>query len=208
MHALIDRNLSTLYEQEFGKTFQGDEFYLADHGHVLPGVVYLEMVRAAGALADPKHVVTGIRNVVWSTPVLVDKEALLVRTAVQPGPQGIDFRIYSEQGGQRVDHAQGKLELGSSGNFRQESLDISALIGRSSGGEQEARAYYELLGSLGAELGSRFSGIQALYCNPFEAVSRLAVPDNLMTTLDHYQLHPTLTDGGLQSAVALPTGPG
>ncbi|AIQ30140.1 hypothetical protein P40081_19755 [Paenibacillus sp. FSL P4-0081] len=202
LHALIDRNLSTLYEQEFGKTFQGDEFYLADHGHVLPGVVYLEMVRAAGALADPKHVVTGIRNVVWSSPVLVDKEALLVRTAVQPGPQGIDFRIYSEQGGQRVEHAQGKLELGSSGDFRQESLDINAIIGRSSGGEQEARAYYELLGSLGAELGSRFSGIQALYCNPSEAVSRLTVPDRLMTTLDHYQLHPTLTDGGLQSAVA------
>ncbi|MEK4042694.1 SDR family NAD(P)-dependent oxidoreductase [Paenibacillus sp. FSL H8-0048] len=202
LHALIDRNRSTLYEQVFEKTFAGNEFYLSDHGHVLPGVVYLEMIRAAGALAAPGQTVTGIRNVVWSSPVLVDKQALEVRAVLQPGAQGIGFQIYSGQDGQRVEHAQGKLVLTSSADRLPESLDVSLLTGRCSGGEQEARSYYELLRSLGAELGHRFSGIQAFYFNPAEAISRLAVPEDLRPTLDSYQLHPTLTDGGLQSAVA------
>ncbi|WP_238651996.1 SDR family NAD(P)-dependent oxidoreductase [Paenibacillus piscarius] len=202
LHALIDRNMSTLYEQMFTKTYQGNEFYLADHGHVLPGVVYLEMVRAAGALADPRQTVTGIRDVVWSSPVVADKEAVQVSVSLQPGPQGLGFRICSGEGGDQAEHAQGVLELGKIGESEQERMDIRSIMERSSGGGQEAHAYYELLRSLGAGLGSRFSGIQALYCNASEALSRLGVPDNLRSTLDDYQLHPTLTDGGLQSAVA------
>ncbi|WP_410511162.1 SDR family NAD(P)-dependent oxidoreductase [Paenibacillus sp. BR2-3] len=202
LHALIDRNISTLYEQGFEKTFRGDEFYIADHGHVLPGVVYLEMARAAGNMADDKHTVTGIRNVVWSNPIIVDKEARSIKTVLQPGNQGIEFQVYSEQAGQRIDHAQGRLELGSSEAQHRENMDIAAVIRRCNGGEREAGNYYDLLGRLGAELGSRFRGIQALYCNPSEAISRLEVSDSLEHTLNDFLLHPTLTDGGLQSAVA------
>lgn len=202
LHALVSCNVSTLYEQAFETVFQGSEFYLSDHGHVLPGVVYLEMLRAAGELADPGRRVTAIRNVVWSNPVIVEREPKTVRTVLQADAQGIDFRISSAQDGQLSNHAQGRLELSGAEKRTLEQYDIEALLARCSGGETEARSYYGLLGHLGAELGSRFQGIRALHCNQEEAITRLGVPESLNQTLDQFLLHPTLTDGGLQSAVA------
>ncbi|AZS14161.1 type I polyketide synthase [Paenibacillus lutimineralis] len=202
LQVLIGRNVSTLYEQAFETDFHGSEFYLADHGHVLPGVVYLEMLRAAGEMADPGRQVCVIRNVIWSNPVIVEAKVRTVRTVLQAGPQGIDFRICSKQDGQIASHAQGRLEMGSTLAGATEKLDIGALIARYRGGESDARAYYELIGRLGAELGERFQGIQALHCGSEEAITKLAVLASLNPTLGQFGLHPTLTDGGLQSAVA------
>lgn len=51
LHPLLHQNISTLREQAYSVRFSGREFFLADHHvaqeMVLPGVVYLEMVRAA-----------------------------------------------------------------------------------------------------------------------------------------------------------------
>src|SRR2546430_10668356 len=48
--SLVQRNTSTLWEQQFSSTFHGNEFFLADHvisgQRILPGVAYLEMARA------------------------------------------------------------------------------------------------------------------------------------------------------------------
>lgn len=202
LHALIDANTSTLYEQEFTKTFAGDEFYLADHGHVLPGVVYLEMARAAGGLADRMRTVQAIRSVVWSNPIIVGEEKREIKTALRPGDQGVDFQVYSGEAEERTVHAQGKLDFATAAGTPPETMDIPALIASCQGGRREAEEYYELLGTLGAELGGRFRGIEALYCRESEAITSLAVPDSLAHTLKDYALHPTLTDGGLQSAVA------
>src|SRR5579859_1888314 len=55
LHPLVQRNTSTLGKQRFSSTFDGQEFFLADHQvqglRIMPAVAYLEMARAAIDLA-------------------------------------------------------------------------------------------------------------------------------------------------------------
>ncbi|MBZ9609083.1 SDR family NAD(P)-dependent oxidoreductase [Clostridium estertheticum] len=203
LHEVIDSNISTIYEQGFEKTFRGNEFYMEDHGHVLPGVVYLEMARVAGNLADDENTVTKIKNVIWSNPIIVDKDEKQVRISLQPNSNSIDFKVYSQNMGEREEHAQGRLEVSPlKSNENNEFIDIDQVMRRCKGGEEEARSYYELLSNLGAELGSKFKGIKEFYYNEKEGISRIDVIESLEDTIKDFLLHPTLTDGGLQSSVA------
>lgn len=51
IHPLLHQNISDLSGQRYSSTFTGREFFLSDHRikgqQTLPGVAYLEMVRAA-----------------------------------------------------------------------------------------------------------------------------------------------------------------
>src|SRR5205823_2764468 len=62
LHSLLDADISTSEAKCFTKLLTGKEFYLNDHRiydvPLLPGVVYLEMVRAAGKLASVTFEVT------------------------------------------------------------------------------------------------------------------------------------------------------
>src|SRR4051812_42866398 len=83
IHPLLHRNTSDLGEQRYGSTFEGTEFFLADHqvkpdgetAHkVLPGVAYLEMARAAivDAMPEwPEETVLELRNTAWAYPIVV-----------------------------------------------------------------------------------------------------------------------------------------
>src|SRR5437764_12999113 len=62
LHPLLHSNTSDLNEQRYRSVFTGDEFFLVDHQvkagdranqKVLPGMAYLEMVRAAVEQALP-----------------------------------------------------------------------------------------------------------------------------------------------------------
>ena len=205
LHAVIDSNESTLYEQCFKKKFTGEEFYIKDHGSVLPGVVYLEMVRAAGNLADRQSTVRKIRNVVWANPVIVSEEQNEVYISLQPNGNAVDFEVKSTgTNGEKVGHGQGKIfyarDAGS--NENPEYIDIEAVKSRCRGGREDARAYYALLETLGAKLGSRFQGILELYCNQDEAITCIGIPEELEDSFSDYVIHPTLADGGLQSSVS------
>src|SRR5262249_52429350 len=76
LHPLLQRNTSDFSAQRFSSRFTGREFFLADHRiqgqRILPGVAYLEMARAAVALAHG-GLAMGIRlrHVVWARPFVV-----------------------------------------------------------------------------------------------------------------------------------------
>jgi polyketide synthase PksN len=93
LHPLVQRNTSTLWEQQFSSIFRGDEFFLADHvilgQHIMPGVAYLEMARAAVAVAcglapggaadttpESGTLLVGqayrLHHIVWSRPLICD----------------------------------------------------------------------------------------------------------------------------------------
>jgi polyketide synthase PksN len=90
LHALLHENTSDLREQRYSSRFTGDEFFLADHvvlgERMLPGVVYLEIARAAiehGAgrelqpetgQAYPVAPPMELKNVVWAQPLTVSGE--------------------------------------------------------------------------------------------------------------------------------------
>ena len=121
IHPLLHRNTSDLNEQRYTTAFTGDEFFLADHqvkldGHasqkVLPGVAYLEMVRAAieQALPDrPEAMVLELRNIVWSRPIIITENREISIALVSNDDAQIDFEIYSQTADQNVIHCQGEV---------------------------------------------------------------------------------------------------
>ena len=88
LHPLVDSNVSTLNEQCFKSTLTGNEFYLADHivggQKILPGVVYLEMALAAGNLALPGKKVSGLQDVIWAQPLIVEDATVAVNIHLEP----------------------------------------------------------------------------------------------------------------------------
>ena len=105
LHPLLHENTSSLSEQRFSSTFSGEEFFLADHVlggvRVLPGVVHLEMARAAveQAIDSFQNGQTSIqlKNVVWTQPLVVSDESLHAHIRLIPEDNGqIAYEIYSD----------------------------------------------------------------------------------------------------------------
>jgi polyketide synthase PksN len=204
LHPLIDSNESTLEEQSFKKVFTGSEFYLKDHGGVLPGVVYLEMVRAAGNLASRQYRVAKLKNVVLAAPIVVNEAPKEVHVGLYPGDGHVDYTVStSEEDGQRTVHSQGRVIYEEHGAYREtEYMDIANILGRCRGGKDSAAEYYAHIESFDAHFGDRFKGIQEFYYNSKEAIARVGILPELERDCSDFVLHPTLMDGGFQAAVA------
>ena len=201
---LIDFNDSTFIEQRFTKIFSGEEFFLKDHGRMLPGVVYLEMARACGEAAYPGARVKRIKNIVWSNPITLGDKPEPVHIGLFPRENQVEWEVYTMEAKQRVIHAQGKLVYDASpeSSTPEEFINISQIMDRCRGDEKAAATFYQLLESLGAYLGPRFKGIRAFYFNECEALTRLGVVPELEKDYGQYLLFPTLLDGGIQTVVA------
>ncbi|GAV11581.1 SDR family NAD(P)-dependent oxidoreductase [Paenibacillus sp. NAIST15-1] len=210
LHVLIDSNESTLEEQCYRKTFSGEEFFIKDHSNILPGVVYMEMLRVAGNLANRSAQVKKLKNIIWVSPIAVNPgEPKQVTIGLYPEGDQIRFEVShrgddsSRQDESYTVHCQGRLiyENGVSIPAQPEFVDVSAVKERCQGGKEEADAYYQNLENIGVHFGHRFKGIQAFYCNQNEALSEVGIPPELEAGVEDYLLHPTLTDGGLQTVV-------
>lgn len=204
LHPLVDDNRSTLYDCRFAKTFTGHEFYIKDHKNVLPGVAYLEMVRAAGQLADGNRHVGKIKNFVWMHPIGFDGNPKEVCTDFYPSDDGIEFEVSTTNAadGQRTVNAGGKLCYGEGDGFEDERMDIKSIISRCGNGNDRAGAYYGRMEALRNAAGPRFRGLTEFYCNEEEGLSRLRVLPEFNDSIREYLLHPTLTDGAFQTVNA------
>ncbi|WP_127530132.1 SDR family NAD(P)-dependent oxidoreductase [Paenibacillus kobensis] len=204
LHALIDRNESNFAAYKFSKHFTGSEFFLEDHLHMLPAVVYMEMARAAGQLADVSSRVTHLSNVVFASPIMAAAGGVETETLLFPrDDETADFEIRTVSDTSRGAHAQGTLRFGSQvAGTASSSIDISAVMRRCEGGQEEAQLYYRHLASIGAPFGPRFQGIGAFYWNEEEALSAVRMPDGLEQEQSKYALHPTYADACLQTVIA------
>ena len=132
LHPLIHRNVSTLAEQKFASRFSGEEFYLADHvvetQKILPGVAYIEMARAAGALAG-KAPVRIIRNLTWERPLIVGRGGQEVEIALVPVSNEIKFAVTSVGPDRSIVHCTGKLAY-TSDTSAPDVVDVTAIRDR------------------------------------------------------------------------------
>ena len=77
---------------------------------VLPGVAYLEMVRAGVEEAWPgerKGKVLELRHTMWEQPVVVGSEGKQIQLELRETEEEIEYEIYSEEEGERVVHCRG-----------------------------------------------------------------------------------------------------
>ncbi|MBC2477969.1 beta-ketoacyl synthase N-terminal-like domain-containing protein, partial [Clostridium beijerinckii] len=112
VHYLLDENTSSFMQQSYTTRFTGEEFFLKDHvinnKLVLPGVVYIEMARAAGQDAIRGNII-GIKNVVWPRPITVEQPRDVRVILDNKHPNQLSYRIVTMENENEVVHSQGKL---------------------------------------------------------------------------------------------------
>lgn len=185
----------------------GAEFFLADHrvqGHkVLPGVVYLEMMRAAASYAGmdghPSGTIVQLKDVVWIKPAIVEKPRSL-RVDLSPGPHGGRRGVISSDG---ETHSEGTIL---SVEASQPQLDLAALRAQPGWKRFDAETCYRLFSATGLDYGPAHRGVAELHVGAGQVLARLVLPQAVAGTLDRYILHPSLLDSALQASIGFALG--
>jgi polyketide synthase PksL len=213
LHPLLHRNTSDLSEQRYSSTFTGEEFFLKDHQvrtnddrvqKVLPGVAYLEMVRAAVEQAwsgRPKSKVLELRGTVWARPIVVNEEKQISIALLPKDEEEIEYEIYSREAEQEIVHCQGRALW--SHQPSPARLDLDQLKGQMGQGQMERGSVYTAFERMGILYGPAFQGIEAIYRGKGQVLAHLRLPDAAATNWEVYPLHPALLDSALQACIGL-----
>lgn len=198
LHPLLHSNESDLTGLKFQSTFTGEEFFLIDHQlnkqKIFPGVAYLELARVAGELSihQPVH---QLKDVVWTSPFFISKSPKQMQISLVADGQDIGFKLFSKTGDKSLIHSQGKLSLTKISPSK--TFDIAAIKNRLPN-EKQGKAVYELYSKLGLDYGKSFQGLQVLYHNKTEALSKISLPKKV-----DYTLQPNILDSALQTCIGL-----
>ncbi|MBN2441541.1 MAG: SDR family NAD(P)-dependent oxidoreductase, partial [Spirochaetales bacterium] len=213
IHPLLHQNTSDLIEQRFTSIFSGREFFLKDHvvhGQViLPGVVYLEMARAAvenasGLLRNESTAII-LKDVVWIRPVVLEDQDKKIHISlfVKENDE-IGYEIYEdtlELDTESVMYYQGSALLRS---IKETSvIDLKALQAECSQESIDIDQYYNDFKKLSIDYGSSLRGIEALYLGSNKVLASLSIPADLMESQDAFMMHPSIMDSALQAAAGM-----
>ncbi|MFZ5637099.1 MAG: polyketide synthase, partial [Pseudomonadota bacterium] len=232
LHPLVHENTSDLAGQRYTSTFDGDEFFLADHRvavdagaprPVLPGVAYLEMARAAveralppmpgrgddavvgGSSVDGTSVdgsILELRNVVWAQPIFGDGGVRVHIALSTDDGCEVDYEIHGDDS---VVHGQGRVVVVP--RPQRTTRDIAAMKARADGTTVGADALYAGLAGMGLHYGPAHRGIVALTTGRDEVFAHLRLPAPLVDGHARFGLHPSLADSALQACVGLVCDP-
>lgn len=198
LHPLIDNNISTLDGISFQKKLNSGEFYLKDH-HVngiptLPGVAYLEMVRAATHLALPNQKIIGLRNVIWAIPVQMKESTKDVTVNLKKEKDDVSFEIATQD----QMHAAGKIIVSDSTKQNSERIDIKSIESRCNK-QINIQDFYDDFEKIGLHYGPSFQVVKEISYNENELFAKIAISGND----NRFVLHPAMMDGSLQTLAAL-----
>ena len=223
LHPLVQRNTSTFVEQRFSSTFSGEEFFLADHvingRRFLPGVVYLEMARAALELASDgqssaaSHAVVRLTDVVWIRPIIVGAEPVQVHMRLLPDENGrVTFEVYSTVNQEAVVHCRGTAVLVPTHETEAlPRLDLAALRDQCNRSFLNGAQCYQAFQTMHMTYGPGHQGIDALYQGvehgAVRVLARLILPKHLRADFDRFTLHPSLLDSALQASIGFAVSP-
>ncbi|HYJ84996.1 MAG TPA: polyketide synthase dehydratase domain-containing protein, partial [Pyrinomonadaceae bacterium] len=209
LHPLIDRNISTLREERFATRLTGKEFFLTDHvifeQKILPGAAYLEMARAAGAIAGERKV-SKLKNVFFAKPIRLDEGSDVVNVSVNlsPNQESLNFEITSSVVEELdVVNAQGTIvfEGEVSAQHVPESIDLESITQRCTQSLQGEECY-RLFENGGVKYGASFRAIKLLHYGESEGLAQLELPPSLSQAFSKFVLHPSLVDAALQTVIA------
>lgn len=212
LHPLLHANVSDVSGLIFTSKFDGEEFFLRDHvvleNRVLPGVAYVEMVRAAAALALPgdRTRTLEFKDHAWIQPVVVDDASTL--TVVlhdngedEDGGHWLEYEVRSEGGGE-TPHARGTVRC-SADAIDVDSMDVAVVDQAMEGANRDRDALYARFDALGLRYGPTMQGITELRSDGDEVIARLRLPGALDP---RFGLHPAMMDSAMQCTVCLLAG--
>jgi polyketide synthase PksN len=193
--------------------FSGEEFFLDQHRladrRLLPGSVYMELVRAAVAsqpgAAEGGQVV--IRNLSWTKPFFVDPPAGAALAAqLEPAGDGtVRFRIIAEGGAADGElHCQGTAAMMPA--VTAADADLAALQ-RAHGRRRVAGSdCYAAYASAGMHYGPAMQAVQNVHVGDGAVLAQLVLPAALRGELADYVVHPAMLDAAIHSAACLAEG--
>jgi acyl transferase domain-containing protein len=207
---VLHRNTSDLGAIRFSTTLTGEEFFLVDHlvrmdgrtfEKVLPGVVCLEMARAAVVKAvteRPEGAVLELQNIVWAQPIIVTDPKELDITISANG-EHYEFRISSGN----VVHCQGRALW--SGQTQAVTRDIAQLA-RQMEYEVAGESVYSAFVRTGGVYGPTFQGITRIDQGRGQLLAHLRLPEAILQSATDYVLHPSMMDSALRIPAWSTTG--
>lgn len=207
LHPLLHVNTSSLSQQCYRTTFQGNEVFLEDHRvkgtKVLPGVAYLEMARAAvqNAVTVPESSTLTLRNIVWARPIVVTGPVDIGIALSSDEGGHVDFEIHSGKEGEQVVHCQGQAAFVP--QLMPRTLDIGELDSRMQRGRLDPGKLYGMFAEMGLEYGPAFRGVSSVCLGDGQLLARLHLAADADVTRTSYELHPGMMDSALQSAIGL-----
>ncbi|MEO0373357.1 MAG: SDR family NAD(P)-dependent oxidoreductase, partial [Cyanobacteria bacterium P01_A01_bin.17] len=178
--------------------------YLSDHRlldqAVFPAAAYIEMALAAARqLYD--HDALILESFTIEQPLLLT-EARTLQCVFTPDQCAYQLEIFSlgtgEETSPALRHATGRIHSQKSSTATQDIEVLQAL----SLPPIEVTDHYQDLQRRGLNYGPCFQGIQKLWAEEGQALSRIALPEGV-TDEDRYQIHPALLDACLQTLGAV-----
>ncbi|MEW6736886.1 MAG: alpha/beta fold hydrolase, partial [Acidobacteriota bacterium] len=204
IHPLLHKNTSTAEELRFNSIFTGQEFFLKDHGGVLPGIVYLEMARAAGEFINGYEII-GLKNVVWGKPILVTEKVqeVCLRLCREDNYYTYKVNIFDEADKkiENTIYSQGRLILGSKDEKADPgSLSIQNIQSRCKfhqGSKEISILIEQIFGT--SVIGESFQALEYLQYNDEEALATLQLPACIENGSETYVLHPSLINSAFEA---------
>jgi len=207
----------------FDVSLAGDEFFLADHRlqdkPILPGVVQLELARAAWAAmsgeAEQGVAAFQLSDVVWIKPIEGEAARALhlrlrPRDTSAPAAMACDYEILTAP---TVVHGRGMLEAAAPDQERRWDLPLlRASLGRQrSAASWNADACYQAFDAMGLRYGPAHRAIRQVKWGHDDdgapaLLARLVAPACVAQAGGHYVLHPSLMDGAAQAGLLLAQG--
>ncbi|CAM2067521.1 Amino acid adenylation domain-containing protein [Sulfidibacter corallicola] len=206
LHPLLHRNTSDFSKQRFCTTLTGRESFLTDHvvqgRKVLPGVISLEMARAALACSygvPLEQTEIQLKNVVWREPLEVDEPRDVHIALTLEADPWVRFEIYTSTAEQPIVHAQGLARMG--GGQAIPRLDLTVLKQETSRNPLDRDTFYQTYRAMGIDYGAAHQGVETLYRGTGQVLARLVLPSTVAQ--DAYVLHPSIMDAAFQTPIGL-----
>ncbi|ASK92171.1 SDR family NAD(P)-dependent oxidoreductase [Xanthomonas campestris pv. trichodesmae] len=187
----------TAADEPIATVLRGDEFFLADHRHIVPGVVFLEAARAAAERREG-HAVVGMTHIVWRSPMAAPPGETTLYTHLARRAAGVDFTMSATATplpGSTC--AQGVLLTNADdAPSRPPRADLDGVVRRCPT-RIEGSACHALLGVMH---GPRMFPIRSIRHAEYEAIAHLELPASGLP-VHAGVLHPTLMHGAVLAAV-------
>jgi len=197
-HPLLHRNLSGFGGVHFRTRLKEPDSVWADHHvgavQVLPGMVALEMARAAAVLSGAVAPPLVLEDLVWARPVRAGDGPTELDVRLSAGPNGIGFSV-TEAGSDGPAHCQGMVRRLEDAAGR---LDLTP-----PGAEVPVEDCYARLRSSGVVHGPTYQALAKVQSGGDTVLAQLKLPRRQHPTLAALALHPVLLDAAIQAWVAL-----
>lgn len=201
-HYLYDLQKSDAVAKKYKFSATDSDLFIKDHRvnnqNVMPGVVYLELVRAAINLDLGKYDnCIYLKDVNWLRPLIVAEEAVEISCILEANNK---FRIISLLNNKKSINCVGNYEIVQ--NSRIENLNVEDVKKRCTK-NIDSNELYKIFTSLGLDYGLSHQGIEELYIGDNMVLSKLSLPENIFNKYEEFYINPGIVDSALQSTIGL-----